>query len=261
MTCRALTQPRSLPTMTNDAMKERAPAPLSARELRILLRVGEADGSASAFRSAPPPRKIFMTSRKNRGFSLLEMMIVIAIGMTVAGISVHGADADAARDPRGQCLRHDAVGDAQLPETWPSPPANATSSRSRLPAPSLCSVGTTCVPVSPAPVTVATYTLPPDIQFAVQPGFPAAAPDGFGTGSDRHRLRPMHGPGQPELCDVHARRLLAGHAWATTTAASCISRGPATITGRAPCTVWGTTGRIRGWRVYLQSGVNTWVQQ
>ena len=37
------------------------------------------------------------------------------------------------------------------------------------------------VPVSPAPVTVATYTLPPDIQFAVQAGFPAAAPDGFGT--------------------------------------------------------------------------------
>ena len=28
------------------------------------------------------------------------------------------------------------------------------------------------VPVSPAPVTVATFTLPTDIQFAVQAGFP-----------------------------------------------------------------------------------------
>ena len=29
-----------------------------------------------------------MRSRKNRGFSLLEMMIVIGIGLTVAGVSV-----------------------------------------------------------------------------------------------------------------------------------------------------------------------------
>ena len=28
-----------------------------------------------------------MTSRKNRGYSLLELMIVIAIGLTMAGIS------------------------------------------------------------------------------------------------------------------------------------------------------------------------------
>ena len=26
-------------------------------------------------------------------------------------------------------------------------------------------------------------------------------------------------------------------------------------------TVWGTTGRIRGWRIYDQSGVNVWTQQ
>jgi hypothetical protein len=26
-------------------------------------------------------------------------------------------------------------------------------------------------------------------------------------------------------------------------------------------TVFGATGRIRGWRLYLQAGVNTWVQQ
>ena len=39
------------------------------------------------------------------------------------------------------------------------------------------------VPTSPAPVTVATFNLPNDIQFGVQAGFPNPGPDGFGTGT------------------------------------------------------------------------------
>ena len=34
-----------------------------------------------------PSRKRFMTLRNNRGFSLLELMIVMAIGLTMAGVT------------------------------------------------------------------------------------------------------------------------------------------------------------------------------
>jgi len=38
-------------------------------------------------------------------------------------------------------------------------------------------------------------------------------------------------------------------------------RAAGTISDSRSITVWGATGRIRGWRLDVLSGVNTWVQQ
>src|SRR5271165_6634086 len=119
-----------------------------------------------------------MTSDKNRGFSLLEMLIVVAIGFTMAGITF------IALMPMFKENHIDQAYDTTLSVIRNYRNQAITQSKRYIlvfTAPQTITVQYwgVAVPVSPAPVTVATYTLPQDMQFAVQVGFPAAAPDGF----------------------------------------------------------------------------------
>lgn len=119
------------------------------------------------------------------------------------------------------------------------------------------------VPVSPAPIVVSTLTLPTDITFSTQAGFPgtpATVPDGFGTGvtaidfdqgmglgSQNYVMFMPDGSSQDNLGNLNSGVLYLG-------------RINDLYSSRA-LTVFGATGRIRGWRLYRQAGVNTWVQQ
>jgi prepilin-type N-terminal cleavage/methylation domain-containing protein len=200
-----------------------------------------------------------MKLRKTRGFSLLEMMIVIAIGMTVAGISVMAlmpmlqeTHVDNAYDTTLSVLRNYrnlAVSTSKRYIITFTAPGTITVTRWDF-----------ATPVSPPPVFVASYTLPPDIQFAVQPGFPAAAPDAFGTGLTAIDFDQNMGLGsQPYVMfmpDGSSQDLLGNY----NSGIVYVSRINDYYRSRA-LTVWGTTGRIRGWRIYNQSAVNKWVQQ
>ena len=122
-----------------------------------------------------------MTSSEKHGFSLLELLVTISIGMTMAGVTFVALmplfkenNVDTAYDTTISVIRNYR---------------NQSISQSRRYILTFTAPGTitvqywgVAVPVSPPPVTVATVTLPPDIQFAVQAGFPAAAPDSFGAG-------------------------------------------------------------------------------
>jgi len=114
--------------------------------------------------------------------------------------------------------------------------------------------------VSPAPVTVATYTLPPDVTFGVQTIFPAAAPDGFGTGVTAIDFDQGMGLGSQNyvmfMPDGSSQDTLGNY----NSGILYVTRNNDAYRSRA-LTVWGTTGRIRGWRIYNQSGVNVWTQQ
>jgi len=118
--------------------------------------------------------------------------------------------------------------------------------------------------VAPAPQQVGTYTLPQDIQFAVQ-GFPNPGPDGQDTGSTaiytQHACTILES-GNPCLIFYPD-----GSAQDDANVPGNFNYGifylsrPGDLYSSRAINVWGTTGRIRGWRLYNVSGANTWEQQ
>lgn len=204
-----------------------------------------------------------MTSRKNRGFSLLELMIVIAIGLTMAGVSFIALmplfkenHIDQAYDTTLSVLRNYRNQSIEQSKRYViifTAPATITVQ--------YWGVG---VPVAPAPVTVATYTLPQDMQFAVQAGFPNPGPDGpsFGTGTTPifFNACALIESGNPCLVfnpDGSAQDDQGNY----NNGVVYITRPASNKYSSRAITVWGPTGRVRGWRLYNESGTDTWVQQ
>ena len=204
------------------------------------------------------PHKTSMTSSKKHGFSLLELLVTISIGLIMAGVTFVALmplfkqnNVDTAYDTTISVIRNYR---------------NQSISQSRRYILTFTAPGTitvqywgVAVPVSPPPVTVATVTLPPDIQFAVQAGFPAAAPDSFGAGGTAIDFDQGMGLGSQNyimfMPDGSSQDTLGNY----NSGVVYLTR-PGDMDSSRAISVFGTTGRVRGWRLYSQSG-NTWVQQ
>lgn len=202
-----------------------------------------------------------MRSRKSRGFSLLELLIVVLIGFTMAGVSFIALmpmfkqnHVDQAYDMTLSLIRtyrNQSVTQSKRYILVFTPPATITVQ--------YWGVG---VPVSPAPVTIASYTLPQDMQFAVQAGFPAAVPDSIGNPSTAVQFNACTVTESGNPCvifypDGSAQDDLGNF----NNGIVYITRPTSNMYSSRAITVLGTTGRARGWRLYNQGGVNTWMQQ
>jgi prepilin-type N-terminal cleavage/methylation domain-containing protein len=200
-----------------------------------------------------------MNSRRHRGFSLLEMMIVIFIGFTMAAVTFMALmpmfksnHVDQAYDTALSALRtyrNLAITQRKRYIITFSTPGTIT-----------VQYWGVAVPVSPAPVTVSTFTLPPDVQFQVQAGYPGTGPDSFGSGVTAIDFDQGMGLGSQNyvmfMPDGSSQDTLGN----SNSGVVYLSRTGDTYSSRA-LTVFGSTGRVRGWRLYNLSGVNTWVQQ
>jgi prepilin-type N-terminal cleavage/methylation domain-containing protein len=199
-----------------------------------------------------------MTSSGNRGFSLLELMIVISIGLIMAGVTFIALmpvfkqnNVNAAYDTSLSVMRNYrnlSITQSKRYILTFTPPGTITVQRWDY-----------AVPVSPVPVTVATFTLPPDIQFAVQAGFPAAAPDSFGVGGTAIDFDQGMGLGSLNyimfMPDGSSQDTLGNY----DSGVLYLTR-PGDLYSSRAVSVFGTTGRVRGWRLLNQGG-NKWVQQ
>lgn len=212
-------------------------------------------------------RKEATLSGSHRGFSLLEMMIVVAITIILAGITfislqpmLKEAHVDSAYDTVLMTLRNYR--------------SRAVTERKRyivaFTAPGLITVSYWGVgtPVAPAPVVVETLSLPNDIQFMVQAGMPSTSttvPDGFGNGGTAIDFGQTLGIGSLN----YVMFMPDGSSQDTSNPGGNgnLNNGiiylgrPNELTTMRAVTIFGSTGRIRGWRLYNPSGGAQWSQQ
>ena len=206
-----------------------------------------------------------MSSRQQRGFSLLELMMVVSITLVVAGVTfislqpmLNKGHVDSAYQTTLMVMRdtrHLAItqGHEYLVVFNPGGfPAGTMLVQHQPPA---------AGGVFPPLQQVNTYTLPTDISFAVKSGFPASSPDGFGTGINAIDFGQGLGGGSLNyvafMPDGSARDTLGNY-----NSGVVYLMNPAdTIYSARSVTVWGATGRIRGWRLNQPAGAPTWVQQ
>jgi prepilin-type N-terminal cleavage/methylation domain-containing protein len=213
-----------------------------------------------------------MNLRTQRGFSLLEMLTVVGIGMIIASVSfvtlmpaLNKTHIDSAYDTTLSVLRttrHLAVtqGHEYIVTFNPSGYSAGTIEVQFQPA----AVGG----IYPAVQLVSTYTIPTDTSFAVKTGFPGSTPDGYGTGilPIDFGYTPVGGTGGAStivfMPDGSARDGTSpSNGGNYSGGVVYLTRPTGVITDSRAISVWGATGRIRGWRLNVISSTNTWVQQ
>ena len=211
-----------------------------------------------------------MRQNSSRGFSLLELMITVSIILIMGGITfislqplmkqndVHNAfdtTLEVIRNYRNMAITKSSRYIITFAPGTVGPPATAATLTVQY--------WGTGVPVAPAPVTIATYQLPTDIQFGVIAGFPTSAttvPDGFGAGATALDFDQGMGLGSQNyimfMPDGSSQDTLGN--W--NSGVLYLTRASDLYSSRA-ITVFGPTGRVRGYRLNNVSGTNTWVQQ
>jgi len=217
------------------------------------------------------------------GFSLLEMVIVVAIVLAVSGfavVSTQGAMKDAringAYDNAFMQLRQ--ARERSIEErkryivTFGQPAL--TGALTPLGAPTAKSIqlyrwdaanAPPCPCTVPAPVQVATIDLPVDVDFQIVSGVPTSAatvPDGFGSGlvpvdfDQGVTAFPNSANSVMFVPDGSAHDTLGNY----NNGIVYLSRAGDLNSSRA-ITVFGTSGRVRGWRITQVGGVAKWKQQ
>jgi type II secretory pathway pseudopilin PulG len=212
-----------------------------------------------------------MVLRKHEGYSLLEMLITVSIAMIMTAVAFialtpmwNQTHINTAYDTTLMALRNTrdlaiSQGHEYYVNFNPAGfPAGTIQVQYQGPA-----VGNAA---APALVQVITYTIPADVSFAVQAGFPATAPDGFGAGVNAIDFG-QGLAGEPLnyvifMPDGSSQAFVVGNSGTYNSGVVYLTRPGDNIynTSRA-VTVWGATGRIRGWRLAQPGGVTSWVQQ
>lgn len=212
------------------------------------------------------------TSRPASGFSLLEMAMVLALIIIMASISFMSLQ---------PMLRQQRVNNAYNTVLSAMRQARDNSVAQRTSY--VVTLSTTTIPhsVTVAPTLVGpqgiqatvTYTLPTDVSFNAVPGIPTAptkTPDGFGTGGKALDFgftgsgTGVGGSNVIYFCpDGSAQDAVGGVGQCAGNISSgvvYIARPGELLSSRA-ITVWGATGRIRGWRLYNGGGGAAWQRQ
>jgi type II secretory pathway pseudopilin PulG len=209
-----------------------------------------------------------MPSHKSSGFSMLELMITVSLALVMCGVTfiylkpqLNSSHMNSAYDTTLMALRNTRnLAITQSHEYY------VNFNPVGFPA------GTIQVqyqpPIVPPAVAapplqqVNTYTIPADVTFNVQAGFPAATPDGFGAGITPIDFESTPGVPLPCQCvvfmpDGSSQDPLGNY----NSGVVYMTRVGDTIYTSRAVSVWGATGRIRGWRLNQVAGVAEWVQQ
>ena len=214
-----------------------------------------------------------MPERNMRGFSMIEMMIVVAI-MVIMGSITFISLQPALRDwqmneaydmtlSQLRMARERSIEERKQYIICFGAGSQPLGAATPLGAPTAQSiqlfrwdVGTALS----AATQISNVKLPPNIQFQILAGFPAAAPDSFGTGAvaidfdqnvaggnKQQVLFMPDGASRDTLGNLNSGVIYIGQA--------------GFVDNSKAITVFGSTGRIRGWRLIKPSATRQWVQQ
>jgi prepilin-type N-terminal cleavage/methylation domain-containing protein len=209
-----------------------------------------------------------MPSRKSNGFSLLELMITVSLGLVMAGVTfiyltpqMNSNHVNSAYDTTLMALRNTrnlAITQSHQYYVNFNPAGFPAGTIQVQYQPPIVPPAIAAPPIE----QVNTYNIPTDVSFAVQAGFPAGTPDGFGTGLTAIDFESTVGVPLPCQCvvfmpDGSAQDSLGNY----NSGVVYLTRTGDTIYNSRAVSVWGATGRIRGWRLNQVAGVAEWVQQ
>jgi prepilin-type N-terminal cleavage/methylation domain-containing protein len=205
--------------------------------------------------------------RRERGFSLIEMLTVVALIIVLASISFVSA-VPLMKQQRVVNAYNTTLSALRLARD------NAVSQRTSYSVTLSTSVQPNTITVSPTLAggfqgsqNTVVYQLPTDVAFLAQLGLPAAAPDGYGTGLTAvdfgYTAHATGGATTIYFCpDGSAQDDSTGNCAGNWDGGVVyIARSGDLLSTRA-ITLWGGTGRIRGWRIYSNgAGGYQWLRQ
>src|SRR5579864_1598971 len=206
------------------------------------------------------PRKDGIVPQKERGFSMLEAIAVVAILLIALSFNFvmlqPALKSVRATSAYNQCFmlmrryRQQAVDERKRYIVTFTAPNTIQVSRWDV-----------ALPVSPAPVVITTQQLPQDTQFQIVAGVPTAnTPDNFGVGGVAIDFGQNIGLGGLNyvmfMPDGSAQDTLGN----LNNGVVYTARTGDLYSSRA-ITVFGATGRLRGWQLLNQAGNATWVQK
>ncbi|HLK31733.1 MAG TPA: type II secretion system protein [Terriglobales bacterium] len=197
-----------------------------------------------------------MTSTKNRGFTLIEISIVLAISFIAGGMFFMSLQ------PALKQSRVNNAYDETLMTLRRARDEAAAELRIYVVSFTLPGTITVTQNTTTGPILVTTV-LPADVSFDVEAGIPNTSlttPDGFGTGKAAIDFDQGVGGGNTSTIYFYpdgTARDLNGN---INNGVVYLAR-PGDLYSSRAITLWGTTGRLRGWRLYNNNGAPYWRQQ
>jgi prepilin-type N-terminal cleavage/methylation domain-containing protein len=202
-----------------------------------------------------------MVSRRMRGFSMIEMAIVLCLILIVAAVSTMTFQ---------PALREGRVTEAYNRTLMTLRQAREFSVAQRqvyfVTLNNGVQPNTISITQGSTGIVTVTYNLPTDVAFDVEPGIPVSrtvaptTPDGFGVGNLAIDFDQGVAGGAKNVIYFYPDGSASDAAGNVNNGVVYVAR-PAEIRSSRAITLWGATGRLRGWHLYPNGGSFYWRQQ
>jgi prepilin-type N-terminal cleavage/methylation domain-containing protein len=198
-----------------------------------------------------------MLQRRMRGFSLLEMMAVIAIGLIVSVFAMVSLQPSLkyAHVTNGYNITLMAMRQARDIAVAQRQVYFVTFTHNVAPP------DTVAITQGATGTVVTTFPLPYDVSFLAQTGLPGAGstPDNFGGGGTAIDFDQGVAGGAKNVIYFYPDGTAEDVTGNLNNGVVYIARTNDLFSSHA-ITLWGATGRLRGWRLYTSAGVKYWRQ-